>query len=170
MRKVASIFIIFFCFLVVPKVYADDYTLPYPGIMPGSKLYTIHRLLEKGEKYYYFGDFGQFMYNLHESDTYLVQAKTLFEYKQYLLGYQALKESNNYYNGIYPSLLSAQIHKKNISEKEKLFISAKQAHLQLLLKMKNEVPNEITWQDEKKPAVSLSLQQLIEHSIKLRQQ
>src|SRR3989344_581593 len=53
----------------------SSYVLPYPPPMPGSFLYKIRLLSEQIQQYWYFGNFGQFSYNLKQSDKYLVQAK-----------------------------------------------------------------------------------------------
>src|SRR3989338_9822486 len=104
------------------KVYAESsYVLPYPSYMPGSVYYKTHLVLEKLERYWYFGNFSQFVYNLKLSDKYLVEAKTLFEYKQYLFAYDALKKSDVYFDKAFLFLNKAKEEGKNIAQKEKLF-------------------------------------------------
>src|SRR3990167_6873899 len=90
------------CFaFIAPKIYAQSsYVLPYPGEMPGNKVYKLNLIKEKLEKYFYFGNFSQFNYNLKYADKYLVEAKTLFEYKQFLLGDSALKKSDSYFKNL----------------------------------------------------------------------
>src|ERR1700749_87312 len=102
-KKIAP-FIIATFFLSFTQVASADspYVLPYPSFMPGTIFYKIDRVIEIFEKYWYFGDFGQFTYNLKESDKYLVQAKTLFEYQQYLLAMVALQQSDAYFQKIQP--------------------------------------------------------------------
>ena len=73
----------------------SQYVLPYPSAMPGSFLYKLNLVQEEILRYWYFGDFGQFKYNLGLSDKYLVEAKTLFEYKQYLLAISPSKWSSD---------------------------------------------------------------------------
>src|SRR3989344_6985672 len=91
------------------RVFAQsDYVLPYPSQMPGNKFYTINQVIEKVSYFWYFGSFGQFKYNLKKADKYLVEAKTLFEYKQFLLGYQALKKSDGHFKETLPKLINAR--------------------------------------------------------------
>ncbi|MCL4418206.1 MAG: hypothetical protein M1365_16230 [Actinobacteria bacterium] len=91
----------------------SSYVLPYPSAMPGSSSYKIHQLYESIIKYWYFGNLGQFKYNLKQSDKYLVEAKTLFEYNQYLLASKALTKSDYYFKNIEPYLLKAKNEIKN---------------------------------------------------------
>ena len=116
--------IILFVFSIIPQpLFAEaSYVLPYPSAMPGSKFYKLHQLFEKFEKYWYFGNFSNFHYNLKYSDKYLVEAKTLFEYKQYLLAYQALKKSNSFFLKTKQSLENAGIrYRRKRTESEKRF-------------------------------------------------
>src|SRR3989344_5431061 len=96
------LYLIFFLFFLFTKTALADssYVLPYPSAMPGSNFYKLHVLYEQLSRYWYFGDFGQFKFSLRYADKYLVEAKILFEYKQYLLGYSALDKSNLYFQEI----------------------------------------------------------------------
>ena len=116
-------------------------------------------------QYWYFGDFGQFEYNLQESDKYLVQAKTLFEYNQYLLGYQALQQSDTYFQQTLPHLLAAQKHGKNITDKRKLLSQAAEKHIEVLKMIEQETPSVFTWTPEKTVASTLDIHELITTSI-----
>ena len=170
MRIVLSLFIflLFFVVLSRPAVANSEYVLPYPSTMPGGALYKIHTISEYIQRYWYFGSFGQFSYNLKKSDKYLVEAKTLFEYKQYLLGSKALSKSNNYFLKISPSLHQAQKEGKNISEKLKIFNSAKEKHSDILERIKQAVPQEVTWTPEKDNPTKIMLHQGLDQAIKLR--
>lgn len=146
-------------FLLVPfKVNAQaDYVLPYPSAMPGSPFYRISLVKDDILKLWYFGDIGQFKYNLKMSDKYLVEAKTLFEYKQYLLATNALSNSNLYFKKINP--------KFNLS----IYNSAKEKHIEVLKKTKNDVPKNFLWRPEKEKETNLNLWEIIENSIAIRQ-
>lgn len=113
-------------------------------------------------KYWYFGSFGQFDYNLKESDKYLVEAKTLFEYQQYLLGYNALEKSNSYWVQTLPQLQKAKQEGKDTGEKKLLLHEAAIKHTEVLQKMMEETPNDFYWSPEKTPASLLPIHQLIE--------
>src|SRR3989338_10416904 len=125
-----------FIFFASQSFAESSYVLPYPSAMPGSVLYKFGLVREALMKYWYFGDFGEFKYNLSQSDKYLVEAKTLFDYKQYLLGYQALFTSNDYFKKIKPNLISAQKHGKDISEKRNILEEAAEKHIEELIKLK----------------------------------
>lgn len=163
-----------FCFFfltifLAPKVFAQsNYVLPYPSAMPGSSSYKVHLIIEKIEEYWYFGNLAQFTYNLKISDKYLVEAKTLFEYKQYLLGYKALQKSNFYFQNTKPFLTRAKSEGKDTGEKEKILKNAALKHQEVLQNIKLTVPDVFTWTPEKDHPTKLYLRNSIEESISLR--
>lgn len=157
--------------LITPVSYAESsYVLPYPSFMPGSPFYKLNLIKEEILKYWYFGNFGQFTYNLKQSDKYLVEAKTLFEYKQYLLGYQALKNSDNYFRQTLPYLLKAQAGGKEIIQKETILKEATLKHIEVLDLIKQQVPRQFVWRPEKSLPTTLNLHSEIEKSIKVKKQ
>ncbi len=169
MKKLVILFLFFLSFFIARPVFASSsYVLPYPSVMPGGLNYKIHVLFERLQKYWYFGDFGQYSYNLKEADKYLVEAKTLFEYQQYLLGYKALQESDWYFKDIYPNLLSAKDHKKNILQKKEELKSASEKHIEVLFGLIQVLPKEVIWSPEKSQPVTLELKKALEESIKIR--
>ncbi len=157
-------------FLLLPQVSfaKSDYVLPYPSTMPDGLSYRIHLVYEKISKYWYFGDFGQFAYNLKLTDKYLVEAKTLFEYKQYLLGYKALQKSDSYFVKILPVIVNAKINGKNIASKKRILEEASGKHIETLEKIRNNIPNVFLWQPEKSLPTTLNLGKIINQSIQLR--
>lgn len=161
--------IIFLTSFTTKSFAASSYVLPYPGAMPGSSLYKPHLLLEKLLQYWYFGNLGQFTYNLKESDKYLVEAKTLFEYNQYLLGYKALLKSDDYFIKTLPDLNNAKLEGKNIEQNRLLLSSAANKHMEVLQKLENEVPKTFNWQPEKSFSSILNLESSLEQSIKIRE-
>jgi CRISPR/Cas system-associated protein Cas5 (RAMP superfamily) len=164
-----SLFILFFSTATIS--YANSpYVLPYPSTMPGGISYKVHLVWEKLMQFWCFGDFGQFDYNLKQSDKYLVEAKTLFEYNQYLLGYQALQKSDAYFEKVNPSLISAQKQGKDISDKKKLLSQAAEKHIEVLSKMKNETPADFTWIPEKSSPTTLNIAQTIDQAVVIRKQ
>ena len=161
--------LVFFFFFFSKTVFADSrYVLPYPSSMPGSFAYKLHLVYENISKYWYFGDFGQFDYNLKLTDKYLVEAKTLFEYKQYLLGYKALKKSNQYFINILPNLTRAEKNGKTIRNKKIIFTEASDRHIEVLRQIKKGVPDVFVWQPEKSASTTLDLEKTIDESIRLR--
>jgi hypothetical protein len=168
LRKIALFLLLFLIFFKQISFASSSYVLPYPSTMPGSIFYKIHLAEEVILKYWYFGNFGQFFYNLKESDKYLVEAKTLFEYNQYLLGFKALQKSNTYFENILPYLGKAQKEGRDINQNMQLFKQASQKHVEVLEYLKNNAPAEFNWSPEKSPATNLQIQKLIEESIKIR--
>lgn len=146
----------------------SPYVLPYPSSMPGSRFYIIQQVFDGLKSYWYFGNFGQFKYNLEESDKYLVEAKILFEYKQHLLAYKSIQKSNDYYRKIYPSLINAQKDHKDISEKMKLFKKASAKHIEIIQKIKQDTPSNYTWTPENEKKSHLKIHDLLINSIKIR--
>lgn len=163
------LFILLLFFFIPTSAFAEsEYVLPYPSTMPGTIWYKAHLVQEKFEQFWYFGDFGQFDYNLKEADKYLVEAKTLFEYKQYLLAHNALQKSDRYFQKVPYFLEIAEKHGKDISEKRKILHSAALKHEEVLKQLEKELPDSFTWQPEKKAATNLNLKQELEESIMIR--
>jgi len=170
-EKFAYVLLLIFLFLTFFKtsVFAQsNYVLPYPSSMPGSLFYEIHLIYENISKYWYFGDFGQFDYSLKMADKYLVEAKTLFEYKQYLLGYKALKKSDQYFVNIIPSLARAGKDGKNTLQKKTILNEAAQKHIEILDKMQIDNPDVFNWQPEKALPTALDMGGTIRNSINVR--
>lgn len=149
------------------KSFASSYVLPYPSEMPGSKLYPVMRILESVERYWYFGEFGSIMYTRKYADRYLIEAKTLFEYKQYALGYNALLRSNEYFKTEQVLLKKAK-NKTGIDLKEALYKEQVLAHQGVLASLLLTTPKEVQWQEENKPGVTLYPHSLIDESSRMR--
>ncbi len=159
----------FFLFFA-PKAFADSpYVLPYPSFMPGTIFYKIDKVFQLADKYWYFGDFGQFTYNLKESDRYLVQAETLFQYKQYLLAVEALRQSDAYFQKTQPNLDKAQKDGKDISDDELLLHQAAQRHIEVLQFLQTITPQVFNWTPEKSASSKLNIYTELQNSIKIRQ-
>ncbi len=160
-----------FCLLIffkTPVLAQSTYVLPYPSSMPGTLSYKIHLLYENISKYWYFGDFGQFNYNLKMADKYLVEVKTLFEYKQYLLGYKALQRSDYYFVNVLPNLIKAERDKKNILQKRMMLKQAAQKHIEILEKLQMDNPDIFNWQPERTSSTLLDIKGKIISSINIR--
>lgn len=163
------IIILFIAILISSPVYAQSsYVLPYPSQMPGSLSYKIHLIYENFSRYWYFGDFGQFYYNLKLTDKYLIEAKTLFEYKQYLLGFKALKKSDQYFVRTLPNLIRAKESGKSILLKKEVFIKASLKHMEVLREMEKSIPSTFVWEPEGSAPTTLNLKESLDKSIQLR--
>lgn len=169
-RYLFIVLVIFFVFLNNSRtVFAQSsYVLPYPSAMPGSKFYELHGLYESMEKYWYFGDFANFHYNLKYSDKYLVETKTLFEYKQYLLAIQSLEKSNSYFINTKLSISSAKSNNKNTKEKEGILKNASIKHKEVLNQIKSITPEEFDWNPEKGRPTKILIKDKINESIQRR--
>jgi len=147
-----------------------DYVLPYPSYMPGNKLYKVSRIIDQVKKFWYWGSIAGVKYHLGLSDKYLVEAKTLFEYKQYLLATDALRRSDTEYIEIPQFIVRAKVEGKDITLLEKTVKEAAQTHIQILDGFKQTVPAEFTWTPEKTTPTILPIGNLIETSINIRGQ
>ena len=168
MKKYFLLFLILILTLTSYVFAESNYVLPYPSAMPGSKFYQISLVWGELKKYWYFGNFGQFKYNLKESDKYLVEAKTLLEYRQYLLGHKALKKSDSYFIQTLPYLLNAQSENKNIDQNRFILRQAALKHIEALEKLKLIIPRTFIWQPEKSLPTTLNLESLIKESVAIR--
>lgn len=169
--KIFLILFLFFLFNILLPTTASaqsSYVLPYPSSMPGSRFYQLHLIWEKIGEYWYFGNFGQFNYNLKQSDKYLVKTKTLFEYKQFLLGQKALLKSNFYFRNTKPFLLLAQKENKDIFQKSITLKNAATKHIEVLRKIENDTPETFLWKPEKLPPTTLELKKTIDEAIGIR--
>ena len=164
-----SLFVFFVLVSSSRSVFAQSsHVLPYPSFMPGSKLYVFSEIKDMISQIFYFGDFGRFKYNLSQSDKYLVEAKTLFEYNQFLLARDSLEKSNSHFLKIGPSLINASKNNKAISEKQNILDSASLKHIEVLEKLKAELPPKFDWNPEKDQAQTIEIRKLLENSIKIR--
>ncbi len=171
MRKFFLIgFIFFLLFYPAVNVFAtSDYVLPYPSSLPGNLLYKPRLFLEVVLKYWYFGNFGQFKYNLKKSDKYLIEAKTLFEYGQYLHATtKSLKVSDEYFRRTLPYLLNARQEGKNIEQNKILLSKAAAKHIEVLEKLSKELPDKFEWRPEKDKPTVIYIRKEIENSIFIR--
>jgi hypothetical protein len=159
-----------FCFLLSAffPVYANDYVLPYPSFMPGNKLYRISRIIDKLQNYWNWGSLAQERYHLELSDKYFVESKILFEYKQFLLGVDALRRSNDELLFIRKNILEAKSEGKNVDDVAKNYLSALEKHQEVLHKIKQIVPAVFEWAPEKERSTILPLYQLLDDAILLR--
>lgn len=166
--KILSLGLLFFFIFAQSTFASTPYTLPYPGAMPGNKIYVASELFDTLKKYYTFGDFAKFKYYLAQSDKYLVEAQILFEYGQYPLAKQSLEKSDIHFSQLRNILESAKKKNKNITEKEEVLYLASEKHVEILEKLMKSVPSEFTWRAEKKEPVFIDIKKIINSSIQKR--
>jgi hypothetical protein len=160
--------IIFLGLVLVPRQAQAEYMLPYPSYMPGNKLYRISRLLDRAKQPLYFGSIASYKYHLALSDKYLVEAKILFEYKQYLLATDALKRSDEQFKQAPHHLARAEGEGKDIRVLSAQFREAATVHKTVLVRLQAFVPETFTWEPEKATPTVLALHDLLDESIRIR--
>jgi len=165
-----TIFLSFLIFLLSTQfVFADSqYVLPYPSSMPGTFQYKLRVITEPLFKLWYFGDLARFKYDLKQSDKYLVEAKTLFEYKQYLLAVDSLKKSDNYFEAAKKDLKIAE-KRKNIQEQELILKEASLKHIEIIEWLRQNTPETFFWRPEKTVPTNLNIWRNLDASIKIRE-
>ena len=144
------------------------YVLPYPSYMPGNKLYTIGTLIDKIKGYWAFGTLAQTKYQMQLADKYLVEAKTLFEYHQYLLASSALARSDSAFSTLPKLVHSAKTEGKSTVAIVNMISEEATEHTRILEIMKNSLPDVFTWSPEKAKSTELSLHDIVQTAIDLR--
>lgn len=171
MKKIVTLFCVLsavVCLFVAQPAYAE-YVLPYPSYMPGNTLYRISRIIDTMKNYWYWGTIAQIKYHIGLSDKYLVEAKTLFEYKQYLLATNALQRSDTELSGLPTRMSEGSREGKDMSSQKNILSDAMQVHIASLELMKKQLPSEFKWTPEKAAATDLSIGLLLDTSIGLRE-
>lgn len=129
------------------RVFAYD--MPYPGLMPGNKLYRAEALFDKIYDIFVFGNFANFTYSLGRSDKKLIEAKVLLEYHQYLLGTKAIRISSSSFVKASASLAAAKKEGKNIDEKMTMLVQASSKHREIIDEIEKELPEGFFWKPER---------------------
>ncbi len=131
-------------------------------------MYTVSRMIDQVKKFWYWGSIAGVKYHMGLADKYLVEAKTLFEYKQYLLAADALKRSDSAFQQISQLITRVHVEGKDTSVLEKTYNEAADVHIEVLQKLLQNLPAEFIWTPEKAPPTNLPLQQLLLRSIEIR--
>lgn len=168
MKRLTVVILFFIVSLLPLNIVKADYVLPYPSYLPGNKLYQLSLLLDKLENFWYWGNIAQFKYHLKLADKYLVEAKTLFEYEQYLLAVRALGRSDREFKQILPDLTKADKQGEDISQLKTMFSAASLKHIAVLTALAVQVPQIFVWTPEKNAPTTLKLGQLLKNSIEIR--
>lgn len=169
LRLFSIILLILLPLFTSPEVLAADYVLPYPSFMPGNKLYVISRIWDQLNSWWHWGSLASVKYHLRLSDKYLVEAKTLFEYKQFLYGVDALKRSDEQFEDLLRSFENVRKDHKDPANIKETVKEAAIAHINVLVKLSAELPAEYIWSPEKQESSRLPLKQMLQKSIEIRQ-
>src|SRR4030042_5826747 len=168
-KKVLFLLLVIYCLLrISPGVYAD-YVLPYPSYMPGNKLYQVSRVLDTVKKWWYWGSIASFKYHLSLSDKYLVEAKTLFEYKQYVLALKALERSDTEFKQLPAFIGESKSENKNIQLLRQMGIDAAGVHIETIAKFIPNLPEQFLWEPEKSTPSLLPIGKLLRESVCIRE-
>lgn len=162
--------ICFFLFVLLPISVHASYVLPYPSFMPGNKLYRVSRFVDEVKRYWHIGNLASYLYYLEQSDKALVEAKTLFEYHQYLLALQALERSNEKLINARTPLQSAKEEGKDIEKYRREFGEAMDEHNRLIAKIKQETPEAFTWTPEKSDSQVLDIHRALLRAERVRRE
>lgn len=144
------------------------YVLPYPSYMPGNKLYAVSKIADRLESWWYWGAISKTKYHMKLADKYLVESKTLFEYKQYMLAINALRESDEHITQIPAYIALGKSQGKNMTEVELSFSTEKIVHREVLQKLKTELPSTFVWTPEKEVPTTLDIEGLLLRALTLR--
>lgn len=167
-RLIVAGFFVGIFFLLLPRAALAEYVLPYPSFMPGNKLYRITRMVDRAKKPLYFGSISRFKYHIALADKYLVEAKTLFEYKQYLLALDALARSDSEFVSAVPYIHLGKIEKKDMRAFASQLVEASDMHLKVLGMLKATLPATFEWSPEKSSATTLMIERTLDDSLSHR--
>ncbi|MEK7073759.1 MAG: DUF5667 domain-containing protein [Patescibacteria group bacterium] len=168
MKHIVALYLFGILLLATPLLVRAEYVLPYPSYMPGNKHYKISRFIDKIRQPFYFGNLSSYKYHLSLADKYLVEAKTLFEYKQYLLASDALARSDSEFAKTTQFLLGARQERKDISAFVRQLAQASALHTEILLRMNEVLPPSYEWKPEKSDAIQLSIADMVRESVMVR--
>lgn len=163
-----NIIIVVFTLFFLTTVVKAEYVLPYPSVMPGNKMYGVLKIIDTIKGYWSWGNVAQTTYHLSQSDKNLVEAKTLFEYKQYLLAVEALKKSDAEFREVPTYIQHAFGEGKDISHYVERYVMAARKHEEVLQHTILIVPADFHWTPEKDDATFLALHDILQQSKAIR--
>jgi hypothetical protein len=159
------LFLLLGIFMAIPFRVEASYMLPYPSFMPGNRLYTVSRVIDTLKKYWYFGNISKIKYYVSLSDKYLIEAKTLFEYQQYLLAADALVRSGDAWSQITVYLLKAEREGKDVSLVRETLMAAVLEHERVLTDLKERTPKEFVWAPEKSQPTLIPIHEMLDKTL-----
>lgn len=160
--------LLFICFFIPLFTVNAEYILPYPGPMPGNKMYTLVKMIDKFQYYWFWGSIAKANYFMDLSDKYLVESKVLFEYKQYLLAVDALKRSDESWEQIDGYISRAAKEGKNIQYLQTKHQEQSVEHKQSIDRLMTMLPETFNWTPENEKSTNIQLKQLLENSKNIR--
>lgn len=167
MKKILTILFLTYFMSHMSPVRAD-YVLPYPSYMPGNILYKVSRFLDSAKEYWYWGNIASIKYHLALSDKYIVEAKTLFEYKQYLLASDALGRSDKQLQTIPALLQKGTKEGEDMSQLRLIVREAMDMHMAVISTLKSQLPGEFIWKPEKVSETTIRIDEILTSSYEIR--
>jgi hypothetical protein len=131
-------------------------------------MYRVSRVLDRFKFYWFWGNIAQIKYHLALSDKYLIEAKTLMEYKQFLLGADALRRSDKEFVQLPMYIKGAKNERVDVSELQRLITAAADKHVKVLTDLLVSTPAQFTWTPEKSAPTELPLSNMIKTSVDIR--
>ena len=169
-KKLVILLLIVYGFSFIAPSVRADYVLPYPSYMPGNSIYRLSRIFDRLKYYWYWGNIASVKYHLALSDKYLVEAKTLFEYKQYLLASDALAGSDKQLVDIPTLLQQGKKEREDMSQLRLLVREGMDAHMAVINTLKSQLPKEFIWKPEKVSETTIHIDEILTSSHEIRQQ
>lgn len=157
------------CLLAFTPFVHAAYVLPYPSFMPGNKVYKVSRRMDELKAYWYWGSLGKVKYHMALADKYLVEAKVLFEYQQYLLAVDALTRSDAHIHEVPRWIERAEGEGKDLSRLKEVVSEERVKHVEVLRSIREQVPKEFPWTPEKSAPTNLPLHTMLDASIAARE-
>lgn len=168
MSKTAVSLVLLIVMIFFPGAVFASYMLPYPSYMPGNKLYPVMRFFDEAKRYWYWGSLTSYQYFLGQSDKALVEAKTLFEYNQYLLAIAALHRSDRLLQRAPDALRRAKQEGKEVGKFEQEFKEAMAEHKKIIMRLLDTLPEEFTWRPERESPKQLRIHEELKQALLLR--
>jgi hypothetical protein len=131
-------------------------------------MYRVSRVLDRLKYYWSWGNIAQIKYHLALSDKYLIEAKTLMEYKQFLLATDALRRSDKEFMQLPAYVDGAKKEGVDVAELQHLVTSVADKHVEILTDLLANTPAQFTWTPEKAPSTDLHLADTLKTSMGVR--
>lgn len=161
--------LIAYCLLRIASTVHADYVLPYPSYMPGSSMYRVSRITDRIKSYWSWGNIAQVKYHLSLSDKYLIEAKTLMEYKQFLLAADALLRSDTEFSQLPLYVDGVKKEGADIRGLQRIITQAADKHAEVLAGLLSVTPDQFRWTPEKSSPTDLALGLMLKTSVDVRQ-
>lgn len=114
MRRIIAVLLalVLYCSFTSNVIAFDDYPLPYPGILPTSRVYVFKVARDNFLLWFTSDNLQKAQLTLFLSDKRLATAQALWQKKEYALARASLQKSNDYL------IQSLELQKKNIGDKK----------------------------------------------------